>query len=215
VHAPLANPPTTPLHIDLPDGELLLWQRWIHPEQACACFRLLQQELAWEQSTIRIHGRNVLIPRQNAWYGDPGATYRYSRTTFEPHPWTATLQLIRQQVESTTAVHFNAVLANYYRDGADCVGWHSDDEAELGRNPPIASLSLGSARKFSLKHKRRKDLAPVYLNLEPGSLLLMRGATQHHWQHQIGRTRRLLTPRINLTFRRIVDIRQAATDDVL
>lgn len=192
-----------PRTIDIPDGELALWADWLPASAAYQLFERLRTELAWEQSVIRIHGRAVQIPRFNAWYGDEGAGYRYSGTRFEPKPWTTTLANIRQRIEMTTGAKFNSVLANLYRDGSDSVGWHADDEAELGCNPVIASLSLGSERKFSLKHKTRKDMERLDLVLPSGSLLVMRGTTQHFWQHQLPKTVKPVGPRINLTYRQV------------
>lgn len=192
-------------HFALDGGEVFYWPDWLDAAEAAELFARLRDELAWEQSRIKIFGRSHLIPRLNAWYADPGLTYTYSRKTFEPNAWTDTLMDVRRRVEATTGHTFNSVLANLYRDGQDSNGWHSDDEPELGRNPVIASVSLGGERKFHLKHKRRKELDTVKLVLDPGSLLLMTGATQHNWKHQVPKTKRSVQPRINLTFRTIVE----------
>lgn len=183
------------------DGEAALCNAWLDECAAWNLFERLQDTLEWEQSVIRIHGRDVRIPRLNAWYGDAGAVYAYSGTRFVPKPWTSTLTEIRARIEDTTGHAFNGVLANLYRDGNDSVGWHSDDEPELDRNPVIASVSLGAERRFAMKHKHRKEVWPVYLQLAHGSLLLMTGATQHHWLHQLPKTKKPVGPRINLTFR--------------
>ena len=196
----MANPQQIPIE----DGSMTLLRDWIPPVEALDLFSLLRDELAWEQSVIRIAGMRRRIPRLNAWYGDPGAGYRYSGTWFDPKPWTETLAQLRARVSDTAARQFNSVLANLYRDGNDCVGWHSDDEKELGPDPCIASISLGAERRFVMKHKRDKSIPRVELELPPGSLLVMSGATQHHWIHQLPRTRLPVGPRINLTFRRIV-----------
>ncbi|MBD3646830.1 MAG: alpha-ketoglutarate-dependent dioxygenase AlkB [Pseudomonadales bacterium] len=193
-----------PEDIELVDGHLRLWRNWMTPAEASTLFDVLRDELAWEQSTVTIYGKRHRIPRLNAWYGDPGAGYRYSGTLFEPLPWTPSLSEVRARVEETTGHEFNGVLANCYRDGADGVGWHSDDEPELGKNPVIASVSLGSERRFSMKHKRRKDVSRCDLVLPSGSLLLMTGPTQHHWVHQLPKTVRPVAERINLTFRLVV-----------
>lgn len=196
----MANPQQVPIE----DGCLVLFRDWIPPAEALALFSLLRDELAWEQSVIRIAGMQRRIPRLNAWYGDPGASYRYSGTDFDPLAWTVTLAQLRSRLAGELDLEFNSVLANLYRDGNDCVGWHSDDERELGPNPCIASVSLGSERRFVMKHKRDKSIARIELKLPSGSLLVMSGATQHHWIHQLPRTRVPVGPRINLTFRRIV-----------
>ncbi len=167
---------------------------------------LLQDLIArvpWRAEEIVVWGKRHLQPRLVAWFGDEGQTYTYSGIRMEPLAWTSTLSAIRRAVERTAGLEFNSVLLNYYRDQHDSMGFHSDDEAELGRRPVIASVSLGERRTFVLKHKTRKDLKAVKLPLESGSLLLMQGETQHHWKHGINKERRLCGPRVNLTFRRI------------
>nr|WP_043290844.1 alpha-ketoglutarate-dependent dioxygenase AlkB [Pseudoxanthomonas spadix] len=164
----------------------------------------LSQAISWETHRLRLFGRWVHAPRLSCWIGDPGAVYRYSGRTFAPQPWPHALLPLRQRLREELGVDFNSVLANLYRDGRDAMGWHSDDEPELGPEPVIASLSLGAARRFVLR--RRDDHAVKQaLVLEPGSLLVMRGASQRDWQHALPRTARPGGPRINLTFRRIVD----------
>lgn len=168
----------------------------------------LQQGIVWQQRSIRLFGKTLPQPRLVAWYGDPGASYSYSGLTWEPLAWTADLSRLKRQVEAAAGAMlerpllFNSVLLNLYRDGQDSMGWHSDDEPELGHNPAIASLSLGAQRRFDLRHRRNKALK-YQMVLTHGSLLVMAGATQHHWQHQIAKTKRVLQPRINLTFRYI------------
>lgn len=160
----------------------------------------LEQQIAWRQDLLSIGGRQIPIPRLQAWYGDAGASYSYSGLKMQPLPWTPLLGAIKQKVEALSGESFNAVLLNRYRDGGDSVGWHSDDEPELGVNPVIASLSLGATRLFRMQHKSKKQ--GVYkVALEQGSLLLMRGVTQHYWRHQLPKTRRAVGQRINLTFR--------------
>ncbi|XOV86320.1 MAG: alpha-ketoglutarate-dependent dioxygenase AlkB family protein [Pseudomonadota bacterium] len=187
--------------LTLVDGRLRLWRGFLAANAADDYFNALGREAAWEQSVIRIYGRECPIPRLNAWHGDPGAAYTYSGRCFQPHPWTPALLEVKQRIESLTDAAFNSVLVNLYRDGNDSVSWHSDDEPELGQNPVIASVSLGAERKFVLKHKRRRDLPPVNLWLPTGSLLLMSGETQHHWTHQVPKTRKSVGQRINLTYR--------------
>ena len=147
-------------------------------------------------------GKTHPQPRLTAWYGD--MAYRYSGLTMQPLPWTPLLLEIKNRVETITDHRFNSVLLNYYRDQADSMGMHSDDEKELGPNPAIASLSLGAERLFSLKHKTRRDLKTLKQGLPDSSLMLMRGETQKHWRHGIDKSRRAHGPRINLTFRRIL-----------
>ncbi|MEE2856847.1 MAG: alpha-ketoglutarate-dependent dioxygenase AlkB [Planctomycetota bacterium] len=168
--------------------------------------RRLREELYWDQSQVTVFGKSHAIPRLEAWHGDPIATYRYSGTDHSPHPWTTALDEIRQLLqEFRSDLQFNSVLGNLYRDGEDAMGWHSDDEPELGENPCIASVSLGAGRDFRLRHRTNKDIDPVTIHLESGSLLLMEGTTQKCWQHSIPRRRGRNSPgeRINLTFRTI------------
>lgn len=185
------------------DGDVYLLTQWLPATLADDYFHELLETLAWQQSRIRMYGQEHAIPRLNAWYGDPGCRYGYSGTRFEPLPWTETLTHIRERLTATLGVAFNSMLANCYRDGRDSVAWHSDDEPELGRNPVIASVSLGATRRFTLKHKSRRDIRPLAVDLTHGSLLVMSGPTQHHWLHQVAKTTRIVDERINLTFRYI------------
>lgn len=146
-------------------------------------------------------GKQLLLPRLTAWYGDKG--YTYSGLYNKPQPWLPVLLDLKERVEQASGHTYNSVLLNLYRGGNDSMGWHSDDEAELGKEPAIASLSFGGERRFSFKHRTRKDLKPVSVILANGSLLLMHGPTQHHWLHHIPRTKHPVQPRINLTFRHV------------
>lgn len=184
------------------DGEAFLYSHFFSKSESDEFFSKLYTEIQWKQETIKIFGEDKLLPRLTAWYGDEGKSYTYSGIKQNPEPWTDTLKLIKSRVEEMAKVTFNSVLLNLYRDGKDSVSWHSDDEPELGKNPIIASVSLGETRKFSLKHKVLKG-CKVNLNLPHGSLLLMKGETQHHWQHQISKTTKEVGRRINLTFRLI------------
>jgi alkylated DNA repair dioxygenase AlkB len=166
--------------------------------------RALIDETPWRTEEITVWGQRHLQPRLTAWYGDPESRYRYSGIELMPLPWTKTLQAIRRAVEAAARAPFNSVLLNYYRDHNDRMGFHSDDEPELGKQPTIASLSLGETRTLTLKHRRRKDLEPVRLALESGSLLVMKDQTQRNWKHGIARESRPCGPRVNLTFRRIL-----------
>lgn len=165
---------------------------------------ILLHEIAWRQETIRVWDKQYLQPRLSAWYGDAGMRYTYSGMTLEPNAWTATLLQIKEDIERASGACFNSVLLNLYRNEHDSVGWHSDNEAEFGDKPVIASLSLGQTRIFKLRHKHRKDQKRVALELTDGSLLLMAGTTQKYWQHAIEKERHPCGPRINLTFRNIV-----------
>ena len=178
-----------------------------HLELAQPDTQVLQRliaEIPWRFEEVVMWGRRVPQPRLTAWYGDAGASYAYSGIQLHPLPWTPILLDIKTRIEATVGSIFNSVLLNYYRDHRDSIGFHSDDEPELGKRPVIASLSLGEERMFVLKHKRSKFVSPVHLRLASGSLLLMKGDTQHCWRHGISKENRSCGPRINLTFRRII-----------
>jgi len=165
----------------------------------------LARELPLRADTFTLFGRSVPVPRLIAWHGDPGCRYRYSGQTYEPEPWTPTLARLRDALRARTGIAVNGVLANYYRDGSDSMGWHSDDERELGptrEDIAVASLSLGAARRFVLRHRKSRERREF--SLGDGSLLLMRGGTQRHWQHALPKTRAEVGPRLNLTFRVVV-----------
>ena len=185
----------------LPRAELLFDPVFLPAAEATALLAQLTAEVAWEQRAIRLFGQEIPQPRLTAWYGDPDARYTYSGLAWEPRPWTAALRALRQRVEAATGARFNSVLLNQYRDGRDSMGWHADDEPELGPAPAIASLSLGATRRFRLRARPGPRPAPLSLDLPGGSLLLMRGPTQQHWQHALPKTSRPVGPRLNLTFR--------------
>lgn len=189
--------------VRIPDADVVLSLAWLDLEPATALFRTLHDGLPWTVHRVRLFGRELAAPRLSCWIGDPDAGYRYSGVRHEPVPWPPVLLPLRERLQAETGVAFNSVLANLYRDGRDSMGWHSDDEPELGPAPVIASLSLGAARRFSLRHRRRAGQR-VDLELPHGSLLLMRGATQANWQHAVPRTARAVGPRVNLTFRYVI-----------
>ena len=190
--------------IILPDANLHFDAQAIAPDRADACFSALHTEIPWEQHRLRLFGREIDAPRRSCWIGDAGAVYTYSRTRFDPHPWTPTTAALRDELEALTGARFNSVLANLYRDGNDAMGWHSDDERELGPEPLIASLSFGAARRFRLRHRNDRTQPVLSIELGHGSLLLMAGTTQRHYQHALPRSTRVTDARINLTFRRIL-----------
>ncbi|MFP6848843.1 MAG: alpha-ketoglutarate-dependent dioxygenase AlkB [Pseudomonas sp.] len=188
--------------LQLPDAELELDAQWLDAATADSWLAELTAQVPWQQPQVQIYGRQLPVPRLLAWYGDAEASYRYSGLTHQPLPWTPLLASIRERVVQAVGQPLNAVLLNYYRDGQDSMGWHSDDEAALGTNPLIASLNLGGARRFDLRRRGQKRIEHS-LVLQHGSLLVMRGPTQHHWQHQVAKTRSACAPRLNLTFRLI------------
>ena len=191
---------TEPLRLDLPDADVRLWRPAFRPDEADELLALLRTRIDWQQEDIVIFGESRRVPRLVAWHGDPGTAYTYSGTAHEPLPWTPELQRIRQRVEELTAQCFNSVLLNLYRDGNDGMGWHADDEPELGREPVIASVSFGATRRFKLRHRRMR-IATSTLELAHGDLLLMAGQTQHAYVHAVPKTARPVGTRVNLTFR--------------
>jgi alkylated DNA repair dioxygenase AlkB len=182
------------------DGEVIFYENFFDYKESNKLLTELSSATKWQQDTIKMFGKSIPLPRLTAWYGDEGKSYTYSGIEQHPEPWTPILSRIKERVEEIAEVTFNSVLLNLYRDGKDSVSWHSDDEPALGQNPIIASVSFGSIRRFKLKHKHdQKQKADI--DLTPGSLLLMKGETQHYWFHQIAKTTKDVTPRINLTFR--------------
>lgn len=193
--------PLTSLPLD--DAEVAFDARWLPEADADRLLRGLREEVPWEIHRIRLFGREHASPRLSCWIGDSGTGYRYSGSYFEPRPWPPELTGLRERLCAELGTGFNSVLANLYRDGSDCMGWHSDDETELGPAPVIASLSLGATRRFVLKH-RREPQRKLEIALPHGSLLVMSGATQRNYRHALPRTAKPVGERINLTFRRIV-----------
>ncbi len=190
--------------IEIDDGELTLIHDWLSTDQSHSLFKTFTQELSWEQSQIQIYGRRLAIPRLNAWYGDPGCDYSYSGYRLPLNAWHGGLDSLRQRLQQELGLSMNSVLANLYRDGQDGVGWHADDEPELGSSPTIASVSLGQERYFHLRHRQGGSGETLKLLLPAGSLLIMAGTMQSFWQHCLPKSKKITQPRINLTFRRIM-----------
>ena len=188
--------------IELSAGAYLeLTCAWLSTAQADRALSELRTEVAWQARAIRLFGREVMQPRLVCWVGDPEASYTYSGVLHEPLPWTPTLAALRARLQTELALPFNSVLCNLYRDGNDSMGMHSDSEPELGTNPVVASLSLGAARRFVLRHKRGPAHGKLDLVLGHGALLVMRGTTQHVYRHGLPKLRAPTAERINLTFR--------------
>lgn len=184
------------------DADLTFIHGFYEP-QACACLmQRLLNETPWCQESITVWGREYLQPRLSAWHGDENSGYAYSGLSLRLNPWTPTLRQIRADIERRTQCRFNSVLLNQYRNERDGVGWHSDNERELGPMPVIASLSFGATRAFRLRHKKNAH-RPIAIDLTDGSLLIMAGATQRCWRHAILKESLPKGPRINLTFRTI------------
>jgi alkylated DNA repair dioxygenase AlkB len=178
-------------------------QQFISADQADTLLGELIAQVPWQQAELKIYGRNVLTPRLTCWMGDSDAKYIYSNTHFEPTAWITPVLDIKQRIEDITGHTFNSVLLNYYRDGQDAMGWHCDDEKELGLQPSIASLSLGAVRRFLLRRKDKSEKS-LTIELNHGSLLLMQGDTQKNFQHALPRTAKQISARINLTFRKVL-----------
>lgn len=172
------------------------------PALADALFAALDGEIPWQRHRLKLFGREIDAPRLSCWIGDADASYVYSRVRFEPLPWTPTVARLRDDLAARIGVRFNSVLANLYRDGRDSVGWHSDDEPELGATPLIASLSFGATRTFRLRSRATREAA-LSFDLAHGSLLVMAGETQRLYQHALPKRAGVTRARINLTFRRI------------
>jgi alkylated DNA repair dioxygenase AlkB len=165
-------------------------------------FEILSQSIDWSHDTVKMFGKTLTLNRKSAWYGDSGAAYSYSGIRREPLQWTEELLMIKKTCEEMSNATFNSVLCNYYHDGKDGMGWHSDDERELGKEPIIASVSFGAERIFAFKHRNSKER--INIRLEHGSMLIMRGQTQHSWHHALPKSSIVHEPRINLTFRNIL-----------
>ena len=188
--------------IPIDGGGLLLFADAFRSDSA-QLMDALHADTHWTRHRLRLFGKHIDAPRLSAWYAEPGCNYRYSGLSLEPEPLGATLCAVRQRIETLVNHAFNSVLLNLYRDGRDSMGWHSDDEPELGSAPQIASLSLGATRRFSLRRRGQTHTA-ISLDLADGSLLLMEAPLQQYWQHCIPKTRRQTSPRINLTWRQIL-----------
>lgn len=184
----------------LSDARVYLVDPFLAPEEAGAFFDALLRGIRWRQDTIKLWGKVHDVPRLQQWFADEGMVYTWSGIRMEPEPWSASLERLRARLQEALGLRFNTALANLYRDGNDTVGWHADDEPELGDAPVIASISLGATRDFVLRHRTRTELVQS-ISLSHGSLLVMEGETQEHWKHCVPRRKRVHAPRINLTFR--------------
>jgi len=189
-----------PLHFTLPDAEIEYYSNFFDNNRANELFDKLKTEIPWQQDNITVFGKTHPQPRLTALFGNEGKPYSYSNIVMQPNLWNPLLLFIKSEIEEICQENFTTVLLNYYRDGRDSNGWHADNEKELGQNPVIASVSFGAERYFHLRHNTIKE-QKLKINLEHGSLLLMKGTTQHFWKHQIPKTTAAIGPRINLTFR--------------
>ncbi len=192
-------------HFILPNAELIYVPNFFNYQESDNYFKIIKDQTNWQQDDITVFGKTYKQPRLTALYCETNQTYSYSNITMHPEAFTSNLLDIKSKVEKFSDEKFNTLLINLYRDGNDSNGWHADNEKELGKNPVIASVSFGEERPFHFKHRRLKNERHK-LNLEHGSLLLMKGEMQHYWLHQIAKTKKKIEPRINLTFRRLVNI---------
>lgn len=185
------------------DGEAFYFSSFFTEDESQRYFLALEKEVAWKQEPIKICGKEVMQPRLTAWYGDPDKGYTYSGITMRPMPWNNTLIQIKEKIEKFSGVIFTGALLNFYRNENDSMGWHRDNEKELGINPSIGSVSFGATRTLNFRHFFDKKLK-TSVDLADGSFLLMKGETQHYWQHSISKKSHSIGPRINLTFRTIL-----------
>ncbi len=184
------------------DGTVNYYGKILKQETALKYGNTLMDTIAWKNDEAVIFGKHIITKRKAAWYGDEGYLYTYSNTTKKALDWTPELLALKQIVEEITNTKFNSCLLNLYHNGDEGMAWHSDDESSLGKNTTIASLSFGADRKFSFKHKSTKQLVSALL--ENGSLLVMKDATQTNWLHSLPKSKRIIRPRISLTFRTII-----------
>ncbi|MBT8182326.1 MAG: alpha-ketoglutarate-dependent dioxygenase AlkB [Eudoraea sp.] len=188
------------IELNLPESNIVYYPEFFCTEESNHYFKLLLEKTSWQQDDITVYGKTYKQPRLTALYANNKETYSYSKITMTPHVFTKELLKIKSKVETVIDVYFTTCLLNLYRNGQDSNGWHADNEKELGKNPIIASVSFGAERLFKLKHKQHKSIKKDLI-LQHGSLLLMKGDTQHHWLHQIPKTKKEVGRRINLTFR--------------
>ncbi len=185
------------------DGFVDYYPDFLNDKEAGTLFEQLKQQLPWQQRSIRLFGRQVMQPRLIYFAGDTNKgkiIYSYSGDSLSAHQWSVEIQQLAERISTLAKVPFNAVLINYYRDGNDSMGWHADDEPQLGHHPQIASLTLGAQRPFKLRHQQGETHSLI---LQSGSLLIMGGSLQHFWKHSLPKTRKINQGRINLTFRKI------------
>ncbi|MCC8358314.1 alpha-ketoglutarate-dependent dioxygenase AlkB family protein [Salinimicrobium sediminilitoris] len=183
------------------DGESYYFGRILSEQEEKKFFEILLKEVDWKQDEVIIFGKRIVTKRMTGWYGEKEFEYTYSKITRKAKIWTPELVELKNLVEEKTGLKFNSCLLNLYHTGEEGMSWHSDAEAELGKQPAIASVSLGAQRRFVLKHKSSGE--KIELQLEPGSLLLMAGETQKYWLHRLPKSKKIKEPRINLTFRNI------------
>lgn len=199
----LFDEPANPNHNLLPyGGEVNYYGRIMTYEEAEHFFNCLIHNIKWENDKALIFGKEIITKRKVAWYGDKPFKYTYSNFTKQAQPWTKELIDLKNRIEDRSGNKFNSCLLNLYHNGSEGMAWHSDGEKDLQKNGAIGSISLGAERKFAFKHKQTKEKIDLWL--ENGSLLIMKGETQENWLHRLPPTKKIIAPRINLTFRTIV-----------
>lgn len=191
------------MQIPLPDGDVKYIYDFIPFDQSIIYLKELLSNVSWQQNKIKMFGKVYDEPRLTAWYGDKDVRYKYSGIQLDPLPWNNILKNLRDLVSKESGTNFNSALLNYYRDGQDSMGYHQDNEPELGENPTIASITFGAERTFQMKHIKDKSIKRKDIILKSGSLLIMAGTTQHYWKHQIPKTKKVIGPRLNITFREV------------
>ena len=184
------------------DLKIRVEENFFNSNESNILLNKLIKNLSWESMMIKMFGKDLMIPRLQCWIGDEGCDYKYSGKILNRQNWTKELMLIRKKIAKEIKTDFNSVLVNYYRDGKDSMGWHSDDEKELGPNPTIASISFGSERNLHFRNKITKET--ISIPQTHGCLIVIDGRTQKNWQHAIKKTQKIIGPRINLTFRNII-----------
>ena len=185
------------------DGIALYIPNFIEQNEASILYDILLDSIKWQRDSVKMFGKTHILNRKMAWYGDSDKKYSYSGISRSPISWTSELSKIKQRCETLCLHSFNSCLLNYYQDGIQGMGWHADNEKELGNNPIIASVSLGAVRTFRCKHRMSNHTIDIVL--EPGSLLIMKGSMQHNWVHSLPISRRIKDARINCTFRTIIE----------
>lgn len=184
-------------------GGLYYFPDFLSAEKAIYYFDYFRHAIPWQQQAIRIFGKEVMQPRLTAAFADPGVDYGYSGIRLRALDWDEKLLSIRRKAEEMCGCNFNTALLNYYRNGSDSMGWHRDNEKELGPQPSVASVSLGAIRQFQLRdHAGKKER--ITLNPASGSLILMNGECQHYWEHALPKSKKIELPRLNITFRKVI-----------
>lgn len=184
------------------DGSVFYAPDFLSDEESGYFFQRFSADIPWENDRVKIFGKEMLMRRKSCWFADDGLSYRYSGISRQGLPWPDALLELKQKTEAASGEKFNSCLANFYHDGSDGMGWHSDNEKEIVRDSTIASVSIGCGRKFLLRHNLTKET--ISLDLENGSLLLMKGELQRFWKHSVGKSAKIKEARMNLTFRQII-----------